>query len=111
MVAGVTANFWPFCSKDFSLGASSFLERLSTYLSWIPEVIAEVSVMLKVLALLDTILEAVMEALEIRFSNFLIWEFLYCRKVFSLLLKRVFCRFVKVGSSPFCHRNVLVLAI
>ena len=34
MVAGVTANFGPFCSKDFSLGVSSFLERLITHLSW-----------------------------------------------------------------------------
>ena len=31
MVAGVTANFVPFCSKDFSSGVSSFLERLITY--------------------------------------------------------------------------------
>ena len=28
MVAGVTSNFGPFCSKDFSSGVSSFLERL-----------------------------------------------------------------------------------
>ena len=34
-----------------------------------------------------------------------------CRKVISLLLKMVFCRFVKVGSSSFCCRDVLVLAI
>ena len=33
MVAGVTANFGPFCSKDFSSGDSSFLERLITHLS------------------------------------------------------------------------------
>ena len=35
MVGGVTANFVPFCSKDFSLGVNSFLERLITHLSWI----------------------------------------------------------------------------
>ena len=35
MVAGVTANFGPFCSKDFSSGVSSFFERLITHLSWI----------------------------------------------------------------------------
>ena len=34
MVAGVTSNFVPFCSKDFSCGVSSFLERLITHLSW-----------------------------------------------------------------------------
>ena len=33
MVTRVTANFGPFCSKDFSSGVSSFLERLITYLS------------------------------------------------------------------------------
>ena len=33
MVAGVAANFGPFCSKDFSSGISSFWERLITHLS------------------------------------------------------------------------------
>ena len=42
--------------------------------------------------------------------SFLIWVFLYCRNLFSLLLKMVFCRYVKVGSSSFCCRDVLVLA-
>ena len=41
----------------------------------------------------------------------MIWVFLYCRHIFSLLLKMVFCRFVKVGSSSFCCRDVLVLVI
>ena len=35
MVARVTTNFGPFCSKDFSSGVSSFLERLITHVSWI----------------------------------------------------------------------------
>ena len=70
MVAGVTANFGPFCSKDFSSGVSSFLESLITHLSWILEEV-----------------------------------------VFSLLLKIMFSRSVKVGSSIFCYRDVLVLAI
>ena len=48
---------------------------------------------------LEAILEVVVEALEIRCLRFLIWVFLYCRNVFSLLLKVVFCIFVKVGSS------------
>ena len=52
-----------------------------------------------------------MEALEIRFLSFLIWMFLYCRNVFSLLSKMVFCRFMKAWSSHFCCRYVLVLAI
>ena len=34
MVAGITANSGPFCSKDFSSAVSSFLERLITHLSW-----------------------------------------------------------------------------
>ena len=37
--------------------------------------------------------------------------FLYCRNVFSLLLKIMFSRSVKVGSSSFCWRDALVLAI
>ena len=32
MVIGVTANFGPFCSRDFSLGVSSFLERFINHL-------------------------------------------------------------------------------
>ena len=35
----------------------------------------------------------------------------YCRNVFYLLLKIMFCRFVKVGSSSFCCRDVLMFAI
>ena len=35
MVAGVTANFGPFCSKDFSSCVISFLERLIIHLFWI----------------------------------------------------------------------------
>ena len=57
------------------------------------------------------LMKVVVEALEIRCLSFLIWVFLYCRSVFSLFLKMVFCRFVKVGSSSFCCRDVLVLAI
>ena len=60
---------------------------------------------------MKAILEVVVEDLEMRHLNFLIWVFLYCKNVFSLLLKMVFCRFVKVGSSSFCCRDVLVLAI
>ena len=52
-----------------------------------------------------------MEDLEMRCLSFLSWVFLYCRNVFSLILKMVFCRVVKVGSSSFCCRDVLVLAI
>ena len=37
MVAGVTANFGPFCGKDFSSGVSSFLDGLITHFSWILE--------------------------------------------------------------------------
>ena len=69
------------------------------------------TVVLKVLIVLEAILEVVVEALEMRCLSFLIWVFLYCRNVFSLLLKMVFCRFVKVGSSSFCCRDVLMLAI
>ena len=36
---------------------------------------------------------------------------LYCRTVFSLLLKIMFIRSVKVGSSSFCCRGVLMLPI
>ena len=51
-VAGVTSNFGPFCSKDFSSGVSSFLERLITYFSWILEEV-EVTAVLKVLVVLE----------------------------------------------------------
>ena len=57
MVAGVTADFGPFCSKDFSSGVSSFLERLITHLSWILEEVEEVTAVLKVLVVLEAILE------------------------------------------------------
>ena len=63
------------------------------------------------LVVLGTILEVVVEDLEMRCLSFLIQVFLYRRNVFSLLLKILFCRFVKVGSSIFCCRDVLVLAI
>ena len=96
MVAGVTTNFGPFCSKDFSSDVSSFLERLITHLSWILEEVEEVSAVLKVLVVLEAILEVVVEDLEMRCLSFLIWEFLYCRNVLSLLLKITFSRFVKV---------------
>ena len=46
-----------------------------------------------------------------RSLSFLIWVFLYWRNVFSLLLKIMFSRSVKVVSSSFCCRDVLVLAI
>ena len=83
MVAGVTANFGPFSSKDFSLGISSFLERLITHLSWMLEEVEEVTAVLKVLVVLGAILEVVVEDLEMRCLSFLIWVFLYCR-MFSL---------------------------
>ena len=46
-----------------------------------------------------------------RSLSFLIWVFLYWRNVFSLLLKIMFSRSVKVVSSSFSCRDVLVLAI
>ena len=104
MVAGVTTNFGPFCGKDFSSGVSYFLERLTTHLSWILEVVEEVAIVLKVMAVLEASLEVV-EALEMRCMNILIWVFLYCRKVFFLLFKMVFCKIVKVGTSSFCCRE------
>ena len=110
MVAGVTANFGPFCSKDFSSGVSLFLERLITHLSWTLEEVEEVTAVLKVLVVLAAILEVAVEDLEMRSLSFLIWVFLYSRNVFSLLLKIMFSRSVKVGSSSFCCRDVLVLA-
>ena len=97
MVVGVTANFEPFCSKDFSSGISLFLGRLFTHLSWILEEVEEVTALLKVLVVLEAILEVVVEDLEMRCLSFLIWVFLYCRNVFALLLKIMFSRSVKVG--------------
>ena len=105
------SKFWLFYSKDFSSGISSFLERLITQLSWILEEVEEVTAVLKVLAVLEAILEVVVEDLEMRCLSFLIWVFLYCRNSFSWLLRMVFFRFVKVGLSSFCCRDVLVLAI
>ena len=99
IVAGITANFGNFCSKDFSSGVSSFLEWLVIHLSWILEEGEGVRAVLKVLVILEAILEVVVKDLEMRCLSFLIWVFLYCRNVFSLLLKIMFCRFVKVGSS------------
>ena len=72
--------------------------------------VEEVTAVLKVLVVLEAI-AGVVEALEMKCMSFLIWVFLYCRNVFSLLLKMVFYRFVKVGSSSFCCRDVSVLAI
>ena len=60
--------------------------------------------MLKVLFVLEAILEVVVEALKITCLNFLIWVFLYYRNVFSLSLKMVLCRFLKVGSTCFWHK-------
>ena len=51
------------------------------------------------LVVLEAILEVVEEDLEMRWLSFLIWVFMYCRNVFSMLLKIMFCRSVKVGSS------------
>ena len=111
MVDGVTANFGPFCSKAFSLGVSSFLERLITHLSWIFEEVEGMTAVLKVLVVLEAVLSVVVEDLEMRYLSFLIWVFLHCRNVFSLLLKTTFCKVVKVDSSNFCYRDVLVLSI
>ena len=90
MVAGVTANFGPFCSKDVSSGVSSFLERLITHLSWMLEEVEGVTAVLEVLVVLEVIFEDVVEDLEMRCLSFLIWVFLYCMNVFSLLLKIMF---------------------
>ena len=111
MVAGVTANFGPFCSKHFSSGVHSFLERLITHLSWILGDVEGVTAVLKVLVVLEAILEVVVENLEMRCLSFLIGGFLYCRNIFSLLMKIMFSTSVKVGSPSFCCRDVLVLAI
>ena len=108
MVAGVTANFGSFCSKAFSSSVSSFLERLITHLSWIFQ---EAEGVLKVLVVLEAVLSVVVEDLEMRCLSLLTWVFLYCRNVFSLLLKKTFCRVVKVDSSIFYCRDVLVLSI
>ena len=86
------------------------MERLINHLSQILEEVEEVMAVLKVLVVLESILEVV-EVLGMRCLSFLIRVFLYCRNVFSLLLKMVFCRLVKVGSSSFCCRDVPVLAI
>ena len=67
--------------------------------------------LLRVLVVLNAILEVIVEDLEMRSLSFLIWVFLHWRNVFSLLLKIMFSRSVKVGSSSFCCRDVLVLAI
>ena len=107
----VTANLGPFGSKNFSSGVSSLLERLIIHLSLVLEEEEEVTEVLKVLVVLEAILEVVVEDLERMCLSFLIWVFLYCRNVFSLLLKIVFCRSVKVGSSSFCCSDFLVLAI
>ena len=96
MAAGVTANFGPFCSKDFYSGVSSLWDRLITHLFWTLEVV-EVAVVLKVWVVLGT-----------RGLGFLIWVFLYCRKVFSLLLKMVFCRFMKVVLTSVCCGDILL---
>ena len=72
MVARVTANFGPFCSKYFSSGISSFLERLITQLSWILEEVEEVTAVLRLLVVLEAILEVVVEDLEMRCLSFLI---------------------------------------
>ena len=79
MVAWVTANFGPFCSKDFSSGVSSLLERLITHLSWIHEEVEEVNAVLQLLVFLVAILEFVVEDLEMRCLSFLIWVFLLQR--------------------------------
>ena len=55
MVAGVTANVGPFCSKAFSLGVNPFLERCITHLSWILEEVEEVTEVLKVFVVLEAI--------------------------------------------------------
>ena len=85
MVAGVTGNFGPLCSKNFSSGVNSFLERLITHLSWILEEVEKVTVVLKVLIVLEAILEVVVETLEIRCLSFLIWVLLCCGNVFFII--------------------------
>ena len=80
-------KFGPFCSKDFSPGVSSFLERLITHLSWIFEQVAEVTALLTVLVVLEVFLELVVEDLEMKYSCFLIWMFLYCRNAFVFVIE------------------------
>ena len=92
-------------------GVNSFLERLITHLSWMLKEVEEVTAVLEVLVVLEAIFENVVEDLEMRCLSFVIWVFLYCRNVFSLLLKIMFSRSVKVGSSSSCCRDVLVLII
>ena len=87
MVAGLSANFGTFCSKDLSSGDSSFLERLITYLSWILEEVEEVTAVLKVLIVLEAILEVVVEDLEMRCLSFLVWVFLNCMNVFLFVIE------------------------
>ena len=111
MVAGLTTNFGPFCCKDFSSGISSFLERLIAHLSWILEEVEEMTAVLKVLVVLKAILKVVVEDVEMMCLSFLIWVFLYCKNVFSFLLNILFNRFVQVGSSSLCYRDVFVLAL
>ena len=111
MVTWVTANFLSFCSKHFCSSVSSFLEKLITYLSCIDEKVEGATAVLKVLVVLGAILEIVVEVLEMRHLSFLMWVFLYFRSIFSLLLKIMFCRFEKIGSSSFCCRDVFMLAI
>ena len=65
IVARVTTNFGPFCSKDLSSCVSSFMGRLITHLSWILEVLEEERGMLKMLVVMEAILEVVVEAVEI----------------------------------------------
>ena len=99
---------WAFLYKRLFLGVSSFLKRLITHLSWMLKEVEEETGVLKVLVALEAILEVVMKDLEISFLSFLIWVLLYCRNVVSLSLKIMFSGFVKVGSSSFCCRDVLV---
>ena len=58
--------------KLFS-GASSFLERLAIHLSWILEEVEEVTAVLKVMVILEALLEVAVEALEMRHLSFVIW--------------------------------------
>ena len=87
MVAEVTANVGPFCSKDFSSGVNYFYERLITHLSWILEGVEEVTAVLKVLVVLEAILEVVVADLEMRCLSFLTWVLLYCKKHFLFVIE------------------------
>ena len=66
------------------------MERLITHFSWILEIVEELAVVLKVLVVLEAILDIAVEAVEIGHLSFVISVFLYCRKGFYLLLKMVF---------------------